>query len=146
MSRRHRDAAGLTSEDAARPATDHEAILDGAPDAMLTVAEDGTIRSANRAVADLFGYQPAELVGQKIEMLVPQRIRPGHPELRKSFLAGGVNRRMGALSQRSELRGVRKDGSEVPVDISLAIVETGGERLVLAAVRDVTQEIGRAHV
>ncbi len=127
----------------ARPATDHEAILDGAPDAMLTVAEDGTIRAANRAVSDLFGYQPTELVGQKIEMLVPQRIRPGHPELRKSFLAGGVNRRMGAISHRSELRGVRKDGSEVPVDISLAIVHTGGERLVLAAVRDVTQDLER---
>jgi two-component system sensor histidine kinase/response regulator len=125
----------------ARPATHHEAILDGAPDAMLTVAEDGTIRSANRAVLDLFGYEPAELVGQKIEMLVPQRIRGVHPGLRKSFLDGGVNRRMGAISHRSELRGVRKDGSEVPVDISLAIVHAGGEKLVLAAVRDVTQDI-----
>jgi two-component system sensor histidine kinase/response regulator len=125
----------------ARAATPHEAILDGAPDAMLTVAEDGTIRSANRAVLDLFGYQPAELVGQKIEMLVPQRIRGVHPGLRKSFLDGGVNRRMGAISHRSELRGVRKDGSEVPVDISLAIVHAGGERLVLAAVRDVTQDL-----
>ena len=108
---------------------------------MLTVAEDGTIRSANRAVLDLFGYEPAELVGQKIEMLVPQRIRGVHPGLRKSFLDGGVNRRMGALSQRSELRAVRKDGREVPVDISLAIVHAGGERLVLAAVRDVTQDL-----
>ncbi|MGE5801154.1 MAG: response regulator [Gemmatimonadota bacterium] len=128
-------------QDAAHPATYHEAILDGAPDAMLTVAEDGTIRAANRAVSDLFGYQPAELVGQKIEMLVPQRVRGAHPGLRQSFIAAGVNRRMGAISHRSELRGVRKDGSEVPVDISLAIVHAGGEKLVLAAVRDVSQDL-----
>ena len=128
-------------EEIARTAAYLEAILDGAPDAMLTVAEDGTIRAANHAVSDLFGYQPAELVGQKIEMLVPQRLRAVHPGLRQSFVAGGVNRRMGALSHRSELRGVRKDGSEVPVDISLAIVQAGGERLVLAAVRDVSQEL-----
>ena len=131
----------LTSRRYPLAATTHEAILDGAPDAMLTVAEDGTIRSANRAVLDLFGYQPAELVGQKIEMLVPTRIRGKHPGLRQSFLDGGVNRRMGVINQRYDLRGVRKDGSEVPVDISLAIVQAGGERLVLAAVRDVTQDL-----
>ena len=128
-------------QEAAHPASYHEAILDGAPDAMLTVAEDGTIRAANRAASDLFGYQPDELVGQKVEMLVPQRIRAVHPGLRQSFMDGGVNRRMGAISHRSELRGVRKDGSEVPVDISLAIVHAGGEKLVLAAVRDVTQDL-----
>jgi two-component system sensor histidine kinase/response regulator len=119
----------------------HEAILEGAPDAMLTVGEDGIIRSVNRATSELFGYPREELVGHPIETLVPQRIRAGHPAMRKGFLAGGVNRRMGALGSRGELRGVRKDGSEVPVDISLSIVETGGERLVLAAVRDMSQDL-----
>ncbi|OBI82007.1 response regulator [Mycobacterium asiaticum] len=134
-------AWGRPRQEGARLATHHEAIFDGAPDAMLTVTEDGTIRSANRAVLDLFGYEPAELLGSKIETLVPHRIRGVHPGLRKSFLDGGVNRRMGAISQRAALRAVRKDGSEVPVDISLAIVQLDGERLVLAAVRDVTQDL-----
>lgn len=101
-------AWGRPRQEGARLATHHEAIFDGAPDAMLTVTEDGTIRSANRAVVDLFGYEPAELLGSKIEMLVPYRIRGVHPGLRKSFLDGGVNRRMGAISQRAALRAVRK--------------------------------------
>jgi two-component system sensor histidine kinase/response regulator len=127
--------------ESAHPATLHEAILEGAPDAMLTVGEDGTIRSVNRATSELFGYASEELVGHPIETLVPQRVHAGHPAMRKGFLAGGVNRRMGALGHRGELRGVRKDGSEVPVDISLSIVETGGERLILAAVRDMSQDL-----
>ena len=113
-----------------------EAIIEGAPDAMLAVRADGTIRAANSRVTALFGYEPAELLGRPIEQLVPVRHRPGHPELRQKFMAEGVGRRMGERS--TDLRGLRKDGTEIPVDISLSVVNLGRRKLVLAAVRDLT--------
>jgi len=78
-----------------RRVTTHEAILEGAPDAMLTVSEDGTIRFANRMVTELFGYEPGELIGQSVDLLVPVPMRGRHPGLREGFLADGVSRLMG---------------------------------------------------
>src|SRR6185503_13168379 len=102
-----------------RTTASFEQIIEAAPDAMLAVRSDGTIRAANRRVAGIFGYEPAELVGRPTEILVPARRRPGHPELRQKFMAEGGSRRMGERS--ADLRGVRKDGTEVPVDISLSV-------------------------
>ena len=112
------------------------AILDGLPDAVLAVTEDGSIESANRRVATIFGYEPEELIGKSVEMLVPARLRDQHPALRASFMREGGSRRMGERAKA--LRGVRKDGSEVPVDISLSAIEVGGRKLVLASARDMT--------
>jgi PAS domain S-box-containing protein len=122
-----------------RTTASFEEVIEAAPDAMLAVRSDGTIRAANRRVTAIFGYEPAELVGRPIELLVPERRRPGHPELRQKFMAEGVTRRMGERS--SDLRGLRKDGTEVPVDISLSVVKVGGRRLVFAAVRDLTPNL-----
>lgn len=111
-------------------------IIESAPDAILVVRKNGTIRAANSRLETLFGYDRGELRDQPMEILVPTHVRPGHPQLRQKFMAEGVARHMGERGK--ELRAVRKDGSEFPVDISLSIVTFGRRRLVVAAVRDVT--------
>ena len=113
-----------------------EAIIEAAPDAIIAVRSNGRIRAANSRVTAIFGYEPAELVGKPIEILVPERHRPGHPKLRREFTAEGVSRRMGERS--ADLKGVRKDGTEVAVDISLSVMKLGRRRVVIAAVRDLT--------
>jgi PAS domain S-box-containing protein len=119
-----------------RTTTTIDAIIEAAPDAIVTVGRNGKIRSANQRVTAIFGYEPSELIGKPIEILVPQHRRPGHPELRQKFMDEGVARRMGERS--ADLRGVRKDGSEVRVDISLSVIRVGRRKLVIAAVRDLT--------
>src|SRR5688572_9008259 len=89
------------------------AITESSPDAMLTVNEAGVILAANQRVSAIFGYERSELVGRPIEMLVPERLRASHPSLRRGFMTKGVARRMG--ERGVELKGVRKDGSEVAV-------------------------------
>jgi PAS domain S-box-containing protein len=115
----------------------YRSVLERAPDAFLVVAEDGVIHLANEQCEKLFGYPRAELVGQKVDVLVPDDIRPRHPELRASFHRAPATRAMGALL---ELHGRRKDGSLFPVDIALAPVPArGGEGIQVAvSVRDIT--------
>src|SRR5205814_1524920 len=84
----------------------------------------------------LFGYQRSELLGQAVEMLVPERFRARHPQLRDVFFANPQARRMGA---GRELFGLRKDGSEFPVEIGLNPVETSEGLFVLSAITDITE-------
>jgi PAS domain S-box-containing protein len=111
------------------------AILDAAPDAMLVVDQHGRIMHANVQSELLFGYAPSELLGQKIEALVPPRFRPKHPGHRSGYFGDPHVRPMGV---GLELYGLRKDGTEFPVEISLSPVETSQGRMVISAVRDVT--------
>src|SRR5689334_908942 len=97
------------------------AILDAAPDAMLVVDQQGRIARANVHSERLFGYGPSELVGQKIEVLVPARFRAKHPGHRSGYMSDPHVRPMGA---GLELLGLRKDGSEFPVEISLSPLQT----------------------
>jgi two-component system, sensor histidine kinase and response regulator len=120
----------------------YRSVLERAPDAFLVVAENGEIQLANEQCEKLFGYSQAELVGQQVEVLVPEPIRPQHPALRASFHLEPTTRTMGAMR---ELHGRRKDGSLFPVDIALSPVPArdGAGMQVAVAVRDVTD---RKHI
>ena len=114
------------------------ALLDAAPDAIVAVDADGLIVLANRRAEALFGYGREELLGQPVEIVVPDSVRAAHPALRARYAAGPRPRPMGAGLQ---LAARRKDGTEFPVDVSLSAVETGDGLIVSAAVRDVTDRI-----
>ena len=115
----------------------YRSVLERAPDAFLVVAADGVIHLANEQSEKLFGYSRAELVGQSVENLVPDEIRPRHPALRESFHRAPTTRAMGAMR---ELHGRRKDGTLFPVDIALAPIPArdGAGMQVAVSVRDVT--------
>ena len=124
-------------------------ILEAIPDAVAAVNQQGVIVQINSQTEALFGYTRGELIGQKIEILVPERQRPHHDLHREQFHRQPKTRRMGFGSL--DLYGRRRDGSEFPVEISLSPVATGDGMIVLSAIRDVSdrvrieQELRRAH-
>jgi PAS domain S-box-containing protein len=112
-------------------------LLDAAPDAMVCVAASGRITMVNTKAERLFGYQRQELEGQLVEMLVPEAARALHRGRRAGYLADPVSRPMG---EGMRLTACRHDGNTFPAEISLSAVSTDEGTLVMAAVRDVTQQ------
>jgi PAS domain S-box-containing protein len=111
-------------------------VLDSAPDAMIIIDSSGTILFANNQVTALFGYSPDDVMGQKVEVLLPQRFRSRHTGHRTGYSHNVRVRPMGA---GLDLFGMRKDGTEFPVEISLSPISQGGDAMVAAAIRDVTE-------
>ena len=114
-----------------------ENLFDVSPDAIFVTDAHGLIRGANPRAAELFGYTQAELFGQPIENLVPERFRSRHPGHRENYNAHPRARQMGAALN---LFGLRKDGTEFPVDIMLKPMETASGSVVLSFVRDVSEQ------
>lgn len=111
-------------------------LLEAAPDAMIITDHDGRILLLNRQAEVLFGYDRQELIGQPVEVLIPERYRGPHLAHRAMYAAAPRTRPMGA---DLELYGLRKDGSEFPVEVSLSPVATDNGTVVIAAVRDASE-------
>jgi hypothetical protein len=136
---------GLRVVAAVRDATDRiraeakfRGLLEAAPDAIVGIAPDGAITLVNAQAERLFGYARSELIGQGIEILVPERARDVHPARRTQYFTRPTPRPMGAGMQ---LAARRKDGSEFPVEISLSALDTEDGVVVLSAIRDVTDRL-----
>ena len=115
------------------------ALFEFSPDAIIASDQRGRITEMNEQVESLFGYTKAELLGQSIDVLVPERFRRTHPAHRKDYSDRSRVRQMGI---GLELYGRRKDGSEFPVDIMLGAVQTADGRIVLSVIRDLTEKKG----
>jgi hypothetical protein len=129
------------------PFSDHVDLFriatDMSPAGILAVGADGTILLANREIERLFGWRREDLVGRPVEVLLPMNLRRGHSSLRSTFFADPRARHMGA---GRDLRGVRKDGTEFPVEVGLNPVATPNGVVTLASVLDVStrMELERA--
>lgn len=110
-------------------------VVESAPSAMVMIGPAGRIEMINAQSESLFGYPRDELLGQPIEMLVPERFRRNHPGLRGSFFSNPVSRPMGA---GRDLFGLKKDGSEFPIEIGLNPIETDEGTMVLSAIVDIS--------
>lgn len=110
--------------------------VEAAPTGLLMVDSAGLITMVNQRLESMFGYKRTELLGKRIEVLIPERFRRGHPALLQGFLDNPKARFMG---QGTDLAGARKDGSEMAIEIGLNPFVEAGKRYVLASIVDVTE-------
>jgi PAS domain S-box-containing protein len=111
------------------------ALLESPFDAIVIADRPGRIVSVNARTLELFGYERAELLGQPLERLIPERFRAGHVSHRARYVADPFPRPMG---RGLELAGLRRDGAEFPIDVSLSFTETADGMLFLAFIRDLS--------
>lgn len=111
-------------------------IIEAAPNGIIMINDQGQIEVVNKQTENIFNYDRSQLLGKKIELLVPRTIATEHPDLRTLFFSDPSPRMMGA---GRELFGMRSDGSEVPVEIGLAPIETEDGLKVLASIVDISE-------
>ncbi|HEX8110425.1 MAG TPA: PAS domain S-box protein, partial [Kofleriaceae bacterium] len=111
-------------------------LVDLAPEGVIVCDAESTVLLVNVAAERMFGFARTELIGHPVEMLIPERARPRHAAHIARFAAAPSTRPMGA---GRELAGLRKDGSEFPVEISLSPMRTAGALTILTAIRDITE-------
>ncbi|MFZ6712877.1 PAS domain S-box protein [Undibacterium sp. TC9W] len=111
-------------------------VVDAAPNAMVMIDRRGLIEMVNSQAETIFGYTRTELLGKPLEILIPSRFQRHHPSLRTGYFANPISRVMG---RGRELYGLRKDGTEFPVEIGLNPIETADGIKVLSAIVDITE-------
>ena len=116
--------------------TKFKALLETAPDAMIIANEKGLIQLVNLQTEKMFGYKREELIAQPVEILIPDSFRSRHQHHRETFMKTPHARPMG---EGLHLYAKRKDGSELPVEISLSPIQTEGQQWVSAAIRNITE-------
>jgi PAS domain S-box-containing protein len=110
-------------------------VVEASPTALVLVGPDGRIEMVNPQAERMFGYLPEELTAQRLETLMPERFRRGHVGLRSEFMTNMSSRIMGA---GQELFGLRKDGSEFPLEIGLNPIDLDDQTMVLAGIIDIS--------
>jgi PAS domain S-box-containing protein len=113
-----------------------KALLDAAPDATVIVDRNGRVQMVNKQTENLFGYVREELIGQPVEIFIPQALWLAHKQHRKNF---GKEPRVRSMGAGLELEAVKKDGTKFPVEISLSPLQTEEGLLISASIRDITQ-------
>jgi PAS domain S-box-containing protein len=114
------------------------ALIDSAAEGILIVDEQGRIVVANRQVEAMFGYAESELLGQPLEILLPERLRLRHVEHRAGYV---LDPRVRAMGRGLNLSGRRRDGSEFPIEISLSYVRVAAGLRVMAFITDITERL-----
>lgn len=130
--------AGVGTQPFAMQDSFYRYLVDAAPDAMLVVDARGRIVIVNSEAQRMFGYSRDEMLGQPVEIMLPDRYRARHAEHRRHFVEGPKLRAMGS---GMELAGLRADGREFPVEISLSPIRSGTEVFVASMIRDVTERV-----
>ncbi len=113
-------------------------LLEVAPDGIVIVDDGGVIETVNARTEELFGYGRKELIGRPVELLIPERYHERHLTHRQAYATAPSARTMGS---EMDLHGLRKDGSEFPVDISLNALRTDAGTSIIASIRDVTERV-----
>lgn len=126
----------IFTEKIIKPEVLFKSIFDFSPDAIIIVNNEGIILQANAQAEKIFGYAGKELINRSVDILIPERFRKRHDEHLKNFIAKPRRRLMGV---ELGLYGLRKDGTEFPVDIALGYLETESGIIVLSTVRDITE-------
>src|SRR5918995_348452 len=128
----HREAASELQQSDER----YRTVLDAAFDAIITITSDGTIQWFNRGAERIFGYRAEEVIGRPVTLLMPERYRDLCEAGLQRYLRTGEARVVGGTT---ELVGLRKDGREFPIEMSLGETNEHGERLFTGMIRDVTE-------